>query len=119
VIVALEACSGMKNYAFRIAENSGDPLRAVAEATLKIPCSCMTPNQARLEMIDRLIDRFKPDVVIDIVLHACHSYNVESHKIMKHIQQRHGLPGLKIETDYSEGDVEQIRTRVEALFESL
>jgi len=26
---------------------------------------------------------------------------------------------LKIETDYSNGDVEQIRTRVEALFESL
>jgi len=119
VIVALEACSGMKGYSIRIDEGTGDPLRAVAEATLKIPCSCMTPNRSRLEMLDEMIARFKPDVVIDVVLHACHAYNVESYKITKHVQDRHALPSLKIETDYSDGDVEQIRTRVEALFDSL
>jgi benzoyl-CoA reductase/2-hydroxyglutaryl-CoA dehydratase subunit BcrC/BadD/HgdB len=119
VIVALEACSGMKGYSIRIEEGTGDPLRAVAEATLKIPCSCMTPNGGRLAMLDEMIERFKPDVVIDVVLHACHAYNVESYKVMKHAQERHGLPCLKIETDYSDGDVEQIRTRVEALFDSL
>ncbi|OPY88380.1 MAG: R-phenyllactate dehydratase beta subunit [Syntrophus sp. PtaU1.Bin208] len=119
VIVALEACSGMKNYFVRIAEDSGDPLRAVAESTLSIPCSCMTPNRRRLDLLDQMIARFQPDVVIDVVLHACHSYNVESYKIRNHIQERHGLPCLKIETDYSKGDVEQIRTRVEALFESI
>ncbi len=119
VIVALEACSGMKNYSIRIAEGSGDPLRAVAESTLSIPCSCMTPNRRRLDLLDKMIARFKPDVVIDVVLHACHSYNVESYKVRNHIQERHGLPCLKIETDYSDGDIEQIRTRVEALFESI
>jgi len=119
VIVALEACSGMKGYSIRIEEGAGDPLRAVAEATLKIPCSCMTPNGGRLAMLDEMIRRFRPDVVIDVVLHACHAYNVESYKIIKHAQDRHGLPCLKIETDYADGDVEQIRTRVEALFDSL
>ncbi len=119
VIVALEACSGMKNYFIRIEENSGDPLRAVAESTLSIPCSCMTPNRRRLDLLDKMITRFQPDAVIDVVLHACHAYNVESYKIRNHIQDRHGLPCLKIETDYSDGDIEQIRTRVEALFESL
>jgi len=39
--------------------------------------------------------------------------------VLNHIQERHGLPCLKIETDYSDGDIEQIRTRVEALFESI
>jgi len=119
VIVALEACSGMKGYSIRIEEGTGDPLTAVAEATLKIPCSCMTPNGRRLDMLDELIVRFKPDVVIDVVLHACHAYNMESYKIMNHVKAHHGLPTLKIETDYSDGDVEQIRTRVEALFDSL
>ncbi|HPC33533.1 MAG TPA: double-cubane-cluster-containing anaerobic reductase [Syntrophales bacterium] len=119
VVVALEACSGMKGYSLRVEEGTDDPLRAVAAATLKIPCSCMSPNQGRLDMLDEMIARFKPDVVIDVILHACHGYNVESFKIRKHIQERHGLPFLKIETDYSAGDVEQIRTRVEALFESL
>ncbi len=119
VIVALEACSGMKGYSIRIAEQTGAPLAAVAEATLKIPCSCMTPNGGRLAMLDEMIERFKPDVVIDVILHACHTYNVESHKITKHVKDRHGLPCLKLETDYSDGDCEQIRTRVEALFDSL
>lgn len=119
VIVALEACSGMKGYSIRIAENTGDPLAAVAAATLQIPCSCMSPNQGRLALLDEMITRFRPDVVIDVILHACHGYNVESYKIMGHIRNRHGLPFLKIETDYSRGDVEQIRTRVEALFESI
>ena len=79
----------------------------------------MTPNLRRLRELDGLVERFKPDVVVDVVLHACHSYNVESYKIMNHVKDRYGLPFLKIETDYSDGDVEQIRARVEALFDSL
>jgi benzoyl-CoA reductase/2-hydroxyglutaryl-CoA dehydratase subunit BcrC/BadD/HgdB len=79
----------------------------------------MTPNNRRLTELDRMIDRFKPDVVVDVVLHACHSYNIESHKIKEHIQEKHRMPFLKIETDYSQSDIGQIRTRVEALFEML
>jgi benzoyl-CoA reductase/2-hydroxyglutaryl-CoA dehydratase subunit BcrC/BadD/HgdB len=97
----------------------GDPLAAVAESTLKIPCACMTPNGGRLGMLDEMIERFKHDVVIDVVLHACHTYNVESYKIMQNVRQRHGLPFLNLETDYSNGDRGQIRTRVEALFDRL
>jgi benzoyl-CoA reductase/2-hydroxyglutaryl-CoA dehydratase subunit BcrC/BadD/HgdB len=58
------------------------------------------------------------DVVVDVVLHACHSYNVESYEILKHVKERHRLPGIKIETDYSVGDVEKIPTCIDALFES-
>jgi benzoyl-CoA reductase/2-hydroxyglutaryl-CoA dehydratase subunit BcrC/BadD/HgdB len=54
-----------------------------------------------------------------VTLHACHSYNVESHKVSEHVKARHNPPFLKIETDYSEGDVRQIRTRVEAMFEMM
>ncbi len=68
-------------------------------------------------MLDAMIARFRPDVVVDVVLHACHAYNIESLKILDHVKDRHGLPGLKIETDYSNGDMEQIRTRIEALLE--
>jgi benzoyl-CoA reductase/2-hydroxyglutaryl-CoA dehydratase subunit BcrC/BadD/HgdB len=79
----------------------------------------MTPNSRRLTELDKMITRFKPDVVIDVVLHACHSYNVESHKIKEHVMEKHKMQFLKIETDYSQSDVEQIRTRVEALFETV
>jgi len=53
------------------------------------------------------------------VLHACHTYNVESYKVGEHVKNRHNLPFLKIVTDYSDGDIEQIKTRVQALFESI
>lgn len=119
VIVAMDACTGMKPFMTDLEEDTGDPIASLARRYLKLPCSCMTPNLRRLRELDGLIDRFKPDVVIDVILHACHSYNVESYKIMNHVKDRHGLPFLKIETDYSDGDIEQIRTRVEALFDSL
>jgi benzoyl-CoA reductase/2-hydroxyglutaryl-CoA dehydratase subunit BcrC/BadD/HgdB len=119
VIVALDSCSGMKPYAGLITENTSDPYTAVARRYLDLPCSCMTPNSRRLTELDKLIGRFQPDVVIDVVLHACHSYNIESHKIKEHVKRKYGLPFLKIETDYSQSDVGQIRTRVEALLEML
>jgi benzoyl-CoA reductase/2-hydroxyglutaryl-CoA dehydratase subunit BcrC/BadD/HgdB len=51
------------------------------------------------------------------VLTACHSYNVESYKVGRHVTDRHELPFLKIESDYSDNDEGQIQTKVEALFE--
>jgi benzoyl-CoA reductase/2-hydroxyglutaryl-CoA dehydratase subunit BcrC/BadD/HgdB len=118
VIVALEACSGFKPFMLDIEEDTEDPVRALAERYLKIPCSCMTPNTRRLTEISRMVDMFKPDAVIDIILQACHSYNIESYRVGDHVQKHHGLPFLKIVTDFSQSDAGQIRTRVEALLES-
>jgi benzoyl-CoA reductase/2-hydroxyglutaryl-CoA dehydratase subunit BcrC/BadD/HgdB len=117
VIVALDSCSGLKPYATFIEEGTGDPVRAIAARYLQIPCSCMTPNERRLTEIDRIVERFKPDAVVDLILHACHSYTIESFKVEGHLRQRHGLPFLKIITDFSQSDTGQIRTRVQALLE--
>ena len=64
-----------------------------------------------------MIEKFKPDAVVDFVLTACHSYNAESHKIGPHVMKRHQRPFLKIESDYSDNDSGQIQTKIEALFE--
>ena len=119
VVVAMEACSGMKGYSIHIEEDSGDPISALAKAYLKIPCSCMTPNQRRFDTLDELIERFKPDAVVDVILQGCHSYNVESYRIEQHVYYKHRLAFLKVETDFSESDRGMIKTRVEALFESI
>jgi len=119
VIVYLDACTGMKAYAGHFEEGAPDPYRSVSKRYLDVPCSCMTPNDRRLSELDLIIDKFKPDVIIDVVLHACHSYNIESSKVKTHVETRHKKPFLKIETDYSQGDVEQIRTRVEAVLETV
>jgi len=119
VVVAMEACSGMKGYSIHIDEDSGDPISALAQAYLKIPCSCMTPNQRRFDTLDEMIGRFKPNAVIDVILQACHSYNIESHRIEHHVRDKHHLQFLKVETDFTESDRAMIKTRVEALFESI
>ncbi len=119
VIVAIDNCTGMKAFADYFEEDTADPFAAVASRYLKVPCSCMTPNSRRLTELSRMIERFRPDAVIDVVLHACHSYNVESYRIKEYVKAKHNLPCLKIETDYSQGDVEQIRTRVESLFDMI
>ena len=77
----------------------------------------MTPNDRRLAALTALIDQFRPDAVVDVVLTACHSYNVESYKVGRHVHERHGLPFLKIETGYGANDEGQVRTKIEALFE--
>jgi benzoyl-CoA reductase/2-hydroxyglutaryl-CoA dehydratase subunit BcrC/BadD/HgdB len=117
VIVAIDSCTGMKPYADEIGEDTPDPVAALAKRYLKIPCACMTPNMRRLSELDRYIERFKPDAVVDVILHACHGYNVESYKVMQHVRQRN-LPFLQIETDYSMTDTGQLRTRVQALLET-
>ncbi len=50
-----------------------------------------TPNDRRLVEMTKIIERFKPDAVVDVILQACHSYNIESFKVGEHIQEKHGL----------------------------
>lgn len=117
LVVAPDACTGAKAFIGEIEENTPDPIKAMARRYLEIPCACMTPNQRRLSTLSEMIHQFKPDAVVDFVLTACHSYNVESYKIGRHVTDHHGLPYLKIESDYSDNDEGQIRTKIEALFE--
>jgi benzoyl-CoA reductase/2-hydroxyglutaryl-CoA dehydratase subunit BcrC/BadD/HgdB len=114
-VVVMENCSGYKKF-FTVSENS-DPLRAIAEQYLKIPCSCMSPNPGRVDLLNQLIEEFRVDGVVDLTWQACHTYNVESHVVRQLVEDRHGLPFLQIETDYSESDTERLRVRIEAFLE--
>jgi len=116
-VVAQEACSGLKPLWFNIEEGTADPLAAIARRYFYLPCSCMTPNSRRLTYIDELIETFRPDAVIDVILNGCHTYNIESHLIKKHVTGKFGRPFLKLETDYSEGDLGQLQLRIGALLE--
>lgn len=117
-IVAIDSCSGLKPFMADIEEDTGDPVRALAEHYLKIPCSCMTPNNRRLSYMTDIIHKYQPDAVIDVVLQACHTYNVESCKAGEYVRKKHEIPFLKIVTDFSQSDLGQMRTRVEALLET-
>ena len=54
-IVYIENCSGMKQFLCDVATN-GSPLDAIADKYLETPCSCMSPNTGRLELLAKLAE---------------------------------------------------------------
>ena len=115
-VVCMENCSGLKGMTLAVDE-TGDPYEALARRYLQIPCSCMTPNPNRPESIKEMAKTFEVDAIVDMTWLGCHTYNAESTTLQKFVEEELGLPFLHIETDYSESDVEQLKTRLEAFIE--
>lgn len=117
-IVAFENCSGVREKAYPVDE-SIDPIDALTEKYLNVSCSVMTPNPRRFEALDEMIDEYEIDGVIEVVLQACHTFNVESHYVKKFITENKEKPYLYIETDFSKLDIGQINTRINAFLEMM
>ncbi|MGD0381981.1 MAG: double-cubane-cluster-containing anaerobic reductase [Thermoguttaceae bacterium] len=118
-VVAMENCTGLKPLLDDVDENAADPLVALAEKYFHLPCSVMTPNDRRLEVLGKLAADYRPECVIELIWQACLTYDVESHRIRRYAEEELGLPYLRIETDYSPSDSARIAVRVEALFETV
>ena len=118
VIVAFENCGGIKpNY--ELVDETLPPYEALAKKYLGLPCSCMSPNEKRLDLLETLSKEYHADGVVDIVLQACHTYNVETFQVRERLREKCGVAYIAIETDYSQGDVEQLSTRMGAFIEML
>ena len=117
-VVVYENCGGAKSVD-ELVDETGDVYEALAKRYLNIGCSCMTPNPRRFELIDRLIDEYKVDAVVEVIIQACHTYNVESYNVKKFVTEKKNIPYIGIETDYSTSDVGQISTRLSAFIEML
>lgn len=117
-IVCLDDCSGERTCRAFIDDEAEDILQAISDHYLAINCSVMSPNDRRLEGIRLLIEQYQVDGVIDVVLQACHTFNVESALMSKTVRGT-GTPFMKLETDYSVADLGQIETRVAAFIEML
>lgn len=119
VVVAFENCGGAKAIDEQTDEENPDIYEALARRYLNIGCSCMSPNPGRKELLGRLIEEYRVQGVIDMVLCACHTYNVETRGIERMVRKKYGIPYMSLETDYSEADTGQLRTRVAAFIEML
>jgi len=56
--------------------------------------------------------------VIHYGLQFCQPYQIESLPVERALEES-GIPALRLDTDYSMGDVAQIKTRVEAFLERI
>lgn len=118
VIVCLDDCGGERTQKMLVDENADDILRAISDRYLEIHCSVMTTNEGRIENTKEMCKKYKVDGVIEMVLQACHTFNVEAN-LMQKMCEDEGIPYMKLETDYSTTDSGQIETRLAAFIEML
>ncbi len=119
LVVVQESCTGLKPLVEDVDIEAADPVRALAEKYFHMPCSVMTPNRRRMDLLRRLAAEYRADCVIDLVWQACLTYDVESALVRALCEEELGLPYLPVLTDYSPSDSARIAVRVEALFETL
>lgn len=118
-VVVMNNCSGLKPILEDVDENADDPIIALAQKYINLPCSVMTKNERRMKMLRNFVQEYRPDCIIELIWQACITYDIESYFIKKLAEEEFNLPYLRIETDYSPSDSARIGLRVEALFETV
>ena len=118
LVVCLENCTGIKPIIEDVALDDPDPIHALAEKYYHLPCSVMSPNTGRLDLLRSLAEAYRADCVIELVWRACLTYDVESRQVKRVVEEDLALPYLHIETDYAPSDSARVAVRVEALFET-
>ena len=120
-VVCEEMCTGTRYFENLVDETQttlDDQYMALAKRYMKNNCACFTPNTGRIEDILRLAKEYDVDGVIDVNLKFCSIYDIEGYSVEKALKEA-GIPVLGIETDYTDTDAEQLRTRIEAFVEML
>jgi benzoyl-CoA reductase/2-hydroxyglutaryl-CoA dehydratase subunit BcrC/BadD/HgdB len=114
-VVAQEMCSGQKTFLDDVSED-GDPIDALVEWSLKLPCACQSPNPGRLERIGEMVRDYSADGIVDFTWTACHTYACESQAI-REFSERLEIPYINIESDYGDADREQLTVRAQAFLD--
>lgn len=119
VIVGEESCVGERGTR-NLVDGSGHTAEALMDAIVdryfQIDCAIFTPNTDRMKHIESMATQYKVDGVILYSLQFCSPYTIESFSVETNLADK-GIPSLRIDTDYSQEDVGQLKTRVEAFLE--
>ena len=122
VIVTDESCMGNR-YLYDpvgLTEKSITDMMVSIAARYLMPCVCpsFAPNEDRLFRLLQMAEEFSIDGIIYYVLKGCVIYDFELIRVEK-IMKNKNISMLRIETDYTPEDIEQLRTRIEAFVEML
>ena len=121
VVVCEEMCTGTRYFENLVDETKttiDEQIDALANRYMSINCACFTPNTGRIDDIIRLAKEYKVDGVIDVNLKFCSLYDVEGYTVERALKEA-GIPVMGIETDYTDNDAEQLRTRIGAFIEMI
>lgn len=120
-VVCEEMCTGTRYFEHQVDESGktlDEQIQALAKRYMNINCACFTPNNDRIDDILRLAKEYKVDGIIDVNLKFCNLYDTEGYFVERAMKEE-GIPVLGIETDYTDSDAQQLRTRVSAFIEML
>jgi benzoyl-CoA reductase/2-hydroxyglutaryl-CoA dehydratase subunit BcrC/BadD/HgdB len=119
VIVGEESCVGERGNR-NLVESSGQTLDELIDAIVDryFQIECAIFNNERLEQIKTMAANSRADGVIHYSLQFCQPYLMESIPVEKALEAE-DIPFLHIETDYSQSDIGQLQTRLEAFLELL
>jgi benzoyl-CoA reductase/2-hydroxyglutaryl-CoA dehydratase subunit BcrC/BadD/HgdB len=119
VIVGEESCVGERSTQ-NLVDDSGRTvdvlMDAIVDRYFKIDCAIFTPNESRIDHIKEMVKKYHADGVVHYALQFCSPYVIESYPIDQSLLAA-GIPSVRIETDYGQQDLGQLKTRVEAFLE--
>ena len=121
IVVCEETCTGTRYFENFVDESGKDldeMVQNIANRYMGINCACFTPNTARFDDVVRLAKDSKADGVIDVSLMFCQTYDIEGRALEERCKAE-GIPFLGIETDYTDNDAQQLKTRIGAFIEML
>ena len=121
IVVCEETCTGTRYFENFVDESGADldeMVQNIANRYMGINCACFTPNTARFDDVVRLAKESKADGVIDVSLMFCQTYDIEGRALEEKCKAE-GIPFLGIETDYTDNDAQQLKTRIGAFIEML
>ncbi len=121
VVVCEESCTGTRFFSDLVKptkNNLDEQLKAIADRYMNIHCACFTPNDERMDDVVKLAKEYQVDGVVHYNLQFCHTYANEAVRMEQHLEKA-GIPLLRIETDYSDEDAGQLKTRIEAFLEMI
>lgn len=92
-------------------------MRAMAVRSIR-PCTCPTfmDSSTRIYRLKQMIKDYQAEGVVYHVLRGCLVYDFEYQLIEEELGKM-GVPVIRVETDYNEEDIEQLRIRIEAFVE--
>ena len=121
MVVCEEMCTGTRYFENLVDESQttlDGQFMALSQRYMKTNCACFTPNTGRIDDILRMVKEYRADGVIDCSLKFCCLYDTEKRGVSSALKAA-GVPVLNLETDYTDTDAEQLRTRIGAFVEML
>jgi benzoyl-CoA reductase/2-hydroxyglutaryl-CoA dehydratase subunit BcrC/BadD/HgdB len=122
VIVSDDVCS-MGQYYYNPAELEEWSMNAMLDAVadkylLPTVCPVFVHSDDRIDRMLELVEQFKAEGVVYHILRLCQVFDFEYSKVYR-VMEKRNMPIIKIETEFSEEDAGQVKTRIEAFIEMI